>query len=211
MKTTALLLCVAGGVVGGAARAGAQELNAPGAARVEVGVSPAGGTFFTADPDHDGDFGNYAIGANATYNANRFVGIEGEIGAGIGVKQQITFNAVPFDDLRSPNTTAYNGNVVVYPGGHDRPLVPYLTAGLGAMTIFARDELAAVDLFSTETLFTQNFGGGLKWWSADNWGLRADYRFIIVNGRDNLDPFFGLDRTRFGNRVSASVLYTFGN
>jgi hypothetical protein len=53
-------------------------------------------------------------------------------------------------------------------------------------------------------------GAGLKWWATDNWGVRGDYRFIIVNGRDTVNPFFGLNTTRYGNRVSGSFLYSFG-
>ncbi len=77
------------------------------------------------------------------------------------------------------------------------------------MSLFSRSALNALDLTSTETFGSENVGGGIKWWSANNWGIRGDYRFIVVNGRSSVDPFFGLNETRYGNRITGSFMYTF--
>jgi opacity protein-like surface antigen len=198
-------------IIGLALPAAAQEAAPAGAGRFEVGVIPGGGTFFTkGSSDAQSSFKNYALGASATYNMNRFVGIEGELGGGLGTKQTIDFNQVSFADLKSPNTLAYNGNVSYYPGGNDRALVPYVTGGLGGLTMMASSDFAPLGQSHDETFFTQNVGAGVKWFSSQHWGLRGDYRYIIVDKKDNADPFFGLNENRFGHRISGSLLFTFG-
>jgi hypothetical protein len=198
-------------VFGTATIAAAQDTSEAGAQRIEIGVFPAGGTFFTkGSTDAESSFKNYALGASITANVSRVVGFEGEIGAGIGVTQTLDFNQVSFANLKSPSTFAYNGNVVVYPGGKDHSWVPYATAGLGGLTIRAGDELATFALTRNSTFLTENFGGGLKWFANSVWGLRADYRFIMINKSDTADPFFGLNDSRVGHRVYGSVVFTFG-
>jgi opacity protein-like surface antigen len=191
--------------------AAAQDTNEAGAQRVEIGVFPAGGTFFTqGSSGSEASFKNYALGASVTANISRFVGLEGEIGEGIGFKQTIDFSQISVPNLTSPSTFAYNGNVAWYPGGKDHAFVPYVTGGLGGLTIRARDELATFDLTRNTTFLTENFGGGVKWFANRVWGLRADYRYIMVNKSDSADPFFGLNDSRVGHRVYGSVVFTFG-
>src|SRR5262245_14000467 len=67
--------------------------RAPGAGRIEIGAFPGGGIFFGNDATNDGpNFGNYALGASMTVNFNKWVGVEGEVGGGIGIRQNMTFN-----------------------------------------------------------------------------------------------------------------------
>lgn len=182
-----------------------------GAGRFEVNAAPAGGIFFTkAENDAETDFGNYALGASATYNVNRLFGIEGELGGGFGVRQELNIAGDRFGDTKSPNTLAYNGNLVFAPGGSDRPVVPYATGGMGGLTLFERKELASLGLANNETFFTANAGAGMKWFSTRYWGVRGDYRFFWVNGKTDAPAFFGLTGDRFGHRVYGSILFTFG-
>ena len=70
----------------------AQEGGA-GAGRIEIGAFPGGGMFFTSSTKTgQPDFGNYALGASFTFNMNRWVGVEGELGGGLGIHQTLTFN-----------------------------------------------------------------------------------------------------------------------
>jgi hypothetical protein len=193
-----------------AAPAWAQE-GRVGAERFEITAIPGGGMFFTEGKDNsEADFSNYALGASVAYNFNRWVAVEGEIGSGIGVKQDLSFNGTTFGDRKSPNTLAYNANLLVAPGGSDRSIVPYLAGGLGGLTLFERDELGPLGLTSNETFFSGNLGAGMKWYSGRHWGLRGDYRFFWINGKDDAPPFFGLTGDRFGHRVYGSILFTFG-
>jgi hypothetical protein len=195
------LLCSAG-------VAAAQEKA--GAGRWEVGISPGGGTFFTkGSTDAQSSFKNYALGASMTWNANRLFGIEGEVGGGLGVKQDITFNQTPFTGIEAPDTIAYNGNAVYAPAGNDRAFVPYVAGGMGGLTVRPKAVLNDFGLTNTTTFLSENLGGGIKWFSSKHWGLRGDYRFIVVNGRTSADSFFGLNETRYGNRVYGSLLLTY--
>jgi hypothetical protein len=194
----------------GPAAALAQE-GAAGAGRYEIAAAPGGGMFFTkGDEDVETDFGNYALGAAFTYNVNRLLGIEGEIGSGIGIKQRMTVNGAVLHNIKSPTTLAYNGNLIVSPVGNDRALAPYVAGGAGGLTLFERDELHAAGLLEDEAFFTMNAGGGLKWYASRYWGVRGDYRFFWVDGKDNAPSFFGLAGERFGHRVYGSFLFTFG-
>ncbi|MBI3047654.1 MAG: outer membrane beta-barrel protein [Acidobacteria bacterium] len=200
--TTAVLLL-------GPATAVAQEQA--GAGRFEVNAAPAGGMFFTkGENDSETDFGNYALGASATYNINHLFALEGEIGSGIGVRQELNISGNAFSNTKSPNTLAYNGNLVYTPGGNDRSVVPYLTGGMGGLTLFEREELASLGLAKNETFFTANMGAGAKWFSSRYWGLRGDYRLFWVNGKDDAPTFFGLTGDRYGHRFYGSILFTFG-
>ena len=205
-RTLAVFAMVA--FVGMGSVAAAQE-NA-GAGRVEIGISPGGGTFFTkGTTDAQSSFKNYALGGSFTFNANRLFGVEGEFGGGLGVKQDMTFNQSLMTAVEAPNTYAYNGNAIYAPAGNNHPFVPYAAGGMGGLTIQPRTGVHALGALNTTTFLSENFGGGLKWFSSRHWGVRGDYRFIVVNGKSTADPFFGLNETRYGNRVYGSLLLTY--
>lgn len=174
--------------------AGAQEVsNGPG--KLEVTLMPAGGTFFVSKGDSP-DFGNYSYGGALTFNINRFVGIEGEVTGSAGVTQDLEL-AGGVANLKTPNLLSYTGNVVVSAdtGGS---LVPFVTGGVGGVTMFRRAELGVND---DSTFLAGNIGGGLKWYApSGRWGLRGDYRFIAVDAKDDAPAFFGHD-TRYAHRV----------
>jgi hypothetical protein len=183
----------------GATQAIAQE-RAPGPGPLEITVTPAGGTFFTSKGSGP-DFGNYTYGGALTYNINRVVGIEGEAGGSAGVTQDLEFNGAT-SNVKTPNTFTYSGNLVVSaPTGHS--VVPFVTGGVGGLTMFERAELGVND---AQTFLTGNVGGGVKWYAPNGrWGLRGDYRFIAVQSKDDAPAFFGQE-TRYGHRVSVGVL-----
>jgi opacity protein-like surface antigen len=201
-RTVALLLVTLIGISGAAA----QEVSA-GAGRLEVTAFPGGGIFFTEGSSTEPNFGNYALGISFTANANRFVGVEGELGGGLGVRQTLTFNARTLTDQKTPSMLAYNGNLIVSPGGSDRPLVPYVAAGLGGLTMFNASDVEALGVTKDHTFLTMNTGGGVKWFAANGWGIRADYRFFRVQDQDNAPLFFG-QGPRYGHRVYAGLLLT---
>jgi opacity protein-like surface antigen len=185
-----------------ASRADAQEGPA-GAGRAEITFIPAGAVFFTENTDASApSFGNYQLGGAATYNVNRYLGVEGEVASSIGVSQSLDFGYPSTE--RTPDVLSYMGNVVVsLPGGS--PVVPYVTGGVGGLSLFSRE---AFGIDKTETLFATNVGGGLKWY-AGRWGLRGDYRFIAVPSKDDVSAFFGQE-ARYGHRVYGAVMLNVG-
>ena len=186
----AALLFVAAG------RAHAQQT--PGT--VEITVIPGGGTFFTSS-DTASSFGNYNVGGAVTYNVNRFVGIEGEVGGTLGVSQNLQLGGIT-NNAKTPNLLNYAADVVVSAPTHTS-VVPYVTGGVGGLTMF---DQASVGVTSTETFLTGNAGGGLKWYAPNGrWGLRGDYRFVAVRSNDSAPAFFGQD-TRYGHRVYGALV-----
>ena len=180
-----------------AARASAQEISA-GPGKLEIAAIPAG-VVYLIKKDTLPSIGNYGVGGSLTYNVNRFVGVEGEGGVEIAVKD-LQFGSLG-SSTKAPNMLGYNANVVVSAAGH--PVVPYATAGVGGLTMFSREELG---FNSAETFLTGNVGGGVKWYAAGGrWGLRGDYRFFGVQSKDTAPAFFGTE-SRYGNRVYGAVI-----
>ena len=198
----AVLLAVA--AMSGATQAFAQDV-ASGPGRVVITIIPGGATFFTEASDNPQapSFGNYDLGGAAAVNFNRFLAVEGEVSGAIGISQSLQFGALNVDD-KSPHLLNYSGNLVVSPPT-GRSVVPYVTGGVGGLTLFDRPALAIDD---GETFLTGNVGGGLNWY-AGRWGLRGDYRFITVQSKDDAPAFFGQE-TRYGHRVYGGVLLNIG-
>ena len=194
-----LVAIISMGAILAAVPAFAQEV-APGPGTVEVTIIPGGATVFTSK-DAGPKFGNYTYGGAVALNFNRYVGIEGEAGGTVGRAQDLTFSGSTAN-LKTPNTLTYSGNVVAHVGtGYS--VVPFVTGGVGGLTMFERSELSIND---RQTFLTGNVGGGVKWYAPNSrWGLRADYRFIAVLLKDNAPDFFGHD-TRYGHRVYGAVV-----
>lgn len=197
----AVLLAVMG--LGGTSQAYAQDA-VPGPGTVVVTVIPGGGTFFTEGKDTNGpSFGNYDLGAGVEVNINRYIGIEGELSGALGVSQDLQFGGRT-SNLKTPNLVNYNGNVVVSAPNRSS-VVPYATGGVGGLSLL---DNAGLGINDTETFLTGNVGGGLKWFSG-RWGLRGDYRFVVVRSKDDAPSFFGQE-TRYGHRVYGGVLINAG-
>src|SRR5262245_2812639 len=193
----AVLLTVTGLV--GVNQAYAQEVTS-GPGRVEISIIPAGGVFFTERTEtQEPSFGNYDLGGAVAVNFNRFVGVEGEVSGALGISQDLQVGGLT-SNLKTPDILNYSGNVVVNAANHSS-VVPYATAGVGGLSVF---EKAGLGINDTETFFTGNVGGGVKWYSG-RWGLRGDYRFIGVQSKDDAPTFFGRE-TRYGHRVYGAVL-----
>jgi hypothetical protein len=197
-RRIALVAAVVGWL--GASQAYAQEI-APGAGTLEITVIPGGGTFFTEAEESDGpSFGNYDIGAGVTVNFNRYVGVEGEVSGALGISQELQFDGLSAEQ-KTPHLLNYSGNLVVSAPNRRNSLVPYVTGGVGGLSLFER---AGLGIGDTTTFFTGNVGGGLKWY-AGRWGLRGDYRFVAVQSQDDAPAFFGRE-TRYGHRVYGGII-----
>lgn len=178
---------------------------APGPGKVVITIIPGGATFFTEAKDNPRgpSFGNYELGGSVAVNFNRYLGVEGEVSGGIGVSQSMQLGASAIDE-KSPNLLNYSANLVLS-APNRTSVVPYLTGGVGGLTMFERQPLTADGV---ETFVTGNVGGGLAWY-AGRWGLRADYRFIAVQAKDEAPSFFGAEE-RYGHRLYAGVLLNVG-
>jgi hypothetical protein len=180
----------------------AQEAGSGGPGTLEVTMIPGGATFFTSsDSAASSNFVNYTLGAGVGYNFNRYLGVEGEVGGTVGISQDLQIGGSVIN-AKTPNTMNYSGNIVVS-APVSRSVVPYVTGGAGAMTMFGRDALGVGD---TTTFATGNVGGGVKWYASNGrWGLRGDYRFVAVGSKDDAPAFFGRE-TRYGHRIYGGVV-----
>jgi hypothetical protein len=178
-----------------AGQAVAQETAGPG--KVEVTLIPAGATFFTNESPGP-NFNNYNVGAAAAFNFSRAIGVEGEVGGSFGLKQHLP----GLDDVDTPNMLSYNANLVVGVPAHS--LLPYVTGGIGGLTVYSSRDLGIDD--NIGTFLTGNVGGGLKWYqSGGRWGLRGDYRYQFIQSKDDAPAFFG-QGSRHGNRIYGGVI-----
>jgi hypothetical protein len=197
IRSTAIFIALLS--LGGVNRANAQETT-PGPGTLEVTVIPAGGTFFT-NGNSASSFGNYTLGGALTYNINRVVGVEGEVSGSLGIVQDLQYGGLTTNQ-KTPNTLAYTANLVLAAPTHS-PLVPYVTGGIGGLTMFND---ASLGINNDQTFLIGNVGGGLKWYAPNGqWGLRGDYRFMVTQSQDSAPAFFGQD-TRYGNRVYLGVI-----
>jgi hypothetical protein len=189
----------------GAGQAYAQDV-VPGPGAVVVTIIPGGATFFTEGKDTKGpSFGNYGLGAGVEVNFNRYIGAEGEVSSALGITQDLQLTG-GVSNLKTPNLLNYSGNLVVSAANHSS-LVPYVTGGVGGLTLF---DTASLGVNRTETFLSGNVGGGVKWFSGKGrWGLRGDYRFTAVRSKDDAPSFFGQE-TRYGHRVYGGVLINAG-
>ena len=173
----------------------------PGPGAVVVTIIPGGTTFFTeGKATNEPSFKNYGLGGGVEVNFNRYVGVEGEVTGALGITQDLNFTSFT-SNQKTPNLLNYSGNVVVSAANRSS-IVPYVTGGIGGLTLFDK---ATLGVTNTDTFLTGNVGGGVKWFTG-RWGLRGDYRFVTVKSRDDAPNFFGQE-TRYGHRVYGGLLF----
>jgi len=198
MKRSIAIAITAVAIVG-AQRASAQEIAA-GPGTLDVTIVPGGGTFFTSK-NNAPNFGNYTLGGTLTYNVNRVIGVEGEVGTSLGISQDLAFGGLN-GSYKTPNTLDYSANLVASLPTNSA-FRPYATGGVGGLTMFERPTLGVT---STDTFLVGNVGGGLKWYAPNGrWGVRGDYRFIALRGKDDAPAFFG-QTDRYGHRVYGGIV-----
>lgn len=190
----------------------AQEAERPQPA-LEITIVPGGATIFQkGDETGEPAFTNYGLGGAVTYNFRRHFAAEAEVLTSLGISQNLEF-ATFQQDARTPNILQYTGNLTVYLPTRST-LVPFAIGGVGGLTVFEKEPLV---IPATRTFLSGNVGGGLKWY-AGRWGVRADYRFLVVRSRelDVLGPgerpraeFFGKE-TRYGHRVYGAIILSVG-
>ena len=135
------------------------------------------------------------FGGQVGYLARGVIGGEflADFSPGVG-----SFNNLLFE--QSPNVNSYMFNLIaVAPFGHAHSYDPYISGGIGAVTlsstIFTVDptrDCRTLDALQPETVsgsrFGWNLGGGVMAWSEKNWGFRGDVRYYKT-ASNNTDVF----------------------
>ena len=178
----------------------AQSTAEPG--KAELAIVPGGWvTFLAPDVFPEPAFSEYLIGVSITYNPGP-IGIEGGYVVGLGRSQELKFGSTVVTK-KSPPVFMDSVNLIVPLMGNRRKVVPFVTAGIGETTINRTRDVGQPD---TETFFTGNFGGGLKWYSEGRLGFRGDYRYAISRSEFGAPgSFFGRER-RKSHRFYAGLI-----
>ena len=200
-----------------ASSAASAQTKPIGAGKLEIGLFPMGAAFFTGgDDDREVDFNVYSAGGNLTYYLNPRTAVEGELGVGFGLAQDILFRKAQVLHVQMPNVWDYFGNVVYFPtGATGRRLATYVTAGAGILSLQSRQPTTPFgydrDTVGFETFGAENLGAGVKIFraaDAPDWGFRVDYRYVIVNENSDAPAFFARAKQRGGHRITFGVLHT---
>jgi hypothetical protein len=189
------------------ATAGAASAQEVGAGRVEIGcaVFGVGGLFMEAATPTEPSFNKYVFGGSVTFNLNRHFGLETDLSLTLGQRQASTQSLTP---QTTPNLFSYGQNLVYNPIGSDRALAPYVVGGVGGWTLFDTAGSADLGLPGPHTYLTGDVGGGVRWFMVRHWGIRADYRHILIKN-DASVPFFGPQSLRQANRIYGALELTF--
>jgi hypothetical protein len=144
-------------------------------------------------------------GGNVAVAVNRYIMPYGEFSyfPGIGRKQSIDLGggrranatfSIPLAD--------FHGGIHLRLSGGQSPVVPYLVAGVGGIRTFARTETVTIQdsLGSTsipipvpaETNFAANFGGGIRYYTTERFGLRIEAKLYKPTGTFT-DPFYKIE------------------
>ena len=184
--------------------AGSASAQSVGAGKADLSIVPGGWVSFAEPDTHpEPSFADYVIGASVSFAPASWVGLEGEVLAGLRRSQELKFGSTKTLNTKSPPVFMDAVNVVIPFLGDQRPVVPFVTVGIGETTINRTRDVGQAD---TETFTTGNFGGGVKWYSPSRWGFRVDYRYFVIRSEAQAPgTFFGRDQRR-AQRVTGSVV-----
>jgi hypothetical protein len=179
-----------------------------GAERIEISSAVFGGGLFVVPPPVSGEDASrsYVVSGAVTANLTARIGVEGDVGVALGrTDTHRVFGTVPTDQ-RTPNIMTLLVNGVYSPARSDRPFVPYVTAGVGALTVFGDTASPPFGLAPQHTYFVGSFGGGLRWFPVPHWGFRGDYRYLPIKKDDRTSP---QPVVGSAHRVYAALVLTF--
>jgi hypothetical protein len=81
--------------------------------------------------------------------------------------------------------------------------------GIGAFNVVKREGTDALGVTQSYALLAGNLGAGVKWYAVRGWGLRGDYRILLIQRNDTASDFFGGLGTRYGHRLYAAAFAAF--
>ena len=197
-----LVSLLLGLVVSGVTPAFAQ--GTPGPGKAELTIVPVGWVS-VAKPDTGPEpaFSQFLLGGTMTVNWS-MVAIEAELMLAPGRSQNLAYGSVSRSQT-TPKVVIDSVNLVVPLMGNNHTTVPYVSAGIGEVTIMRTPD--NVEQPDSETFTAGDFGGGVKWYGAGRWGFRGDYRFTIVRSKDKSPGTFFGDERRKVHRVYGAVVF----
>lgn len=160
--------------------------------------------FYKFEGNEDMD-SSLALGLRLGYNITKYVGIEGYAHYVPTRIQSVGQGYSPAywdaNTGQSMQAVGYGieGVVNLLP---DRNLVPFIAAGIGGIHYSRANEDTTDNRYNK---FAVSYGGGLKWFFAENWAVRGDVRHVMNfdSFHNNLLGTIGLTYAFGGKRVAA--------
>lgn len=144
-------------------------------------------------------------GGNVAVAVNRYLMPYAEFSyfPGIGRKQSIDLGGGRRADVSFSLPLAdFHGGIHLRMSGGQSPVVPYLVAGAGGIRTFSRTETVTIqDSLGTtripipipaETSFAANFGGGIRYYTTERFGIRVEAKVYKPTGTFT-DPFYKVE------------------
>ena len=123
---------------------------------------------------------NIPVGASLTYGLNQTWALEGDFSWFVPVKQQVQLDDGVFADRKSPDVLTYQANAVARMYMEDNPWLPYVTAGMGGMSVLSSDKPDREPRLSKSVnMFATNFGVGTGYRMSELWSLKIDFREFV--------------------------------
>jgi opacity protein-like surface antigen len=186
----------------------AQDVKGPKRTEITSAIF-AGGMVIMPSPQVGGPASrNYLINLALTRNLTRWIGVEADGGVALSQSQTHDLYGTVPDDARTSNLLLYSGNVVVNAFSDDRPVMPYLIAGLGAVRTFSDEDAAASGLAANTTYLTGSAGAGARWFPETHWGMRVDYRYLAIKN-DAPAPPAGQRIVRSAHQIYVALILRF--
>jgi OOP family OmpA-OmpF porin len=160
--------------------------------------------FYKFEGNEDMD-SSIALGLRLGYNITKYVGIEGYahyVPTRIqSVGQGYSSDYWDSNTGQSMHALGYGieGVVNLLP---DRNIIPFLAAGIGGIHYSRANEDTTDNRYNK---FAVSYGGGLKWFFAENWAVRGDVRHVMNfdSFHNNLLGTIGLTYAFGGRRAAA--------
>jgi opacity protein-like surface antigen len=177
-----------------------------GAGKVELDSALLGGGLLLfpsngAQPPH-----GYVFDFAAAANLTRRIGVEGDLAWAMSRRQTLALSGAGPIEQHSPNMLFYSANVILNPIGHVHRLVPYAELGAGALTVLAAP--STFGIAGDTTHLAVNLGAGLRWFIIPHWGVRGDYRYVVITGVPD-SAIVGVVPIRHAQRLYGALVLTF--
>lgn len=187
--------------------AAAQDVR--GAERIEIdsAIFGGGGLLVQSSAGSEPRSRSYVASGALTANVSRWIGVEGDVAWALGRREAHDFYGVVPIGPHAPNMLLYTGSLVYNPFGSNRPFVPYLTAGVGGLTVFSVQAASTFGLPGDTTYLTASGGGGVRWFPIRHWGVRGDYRMLRI--RNDARGPAGQRIVRSAHRLYGALVLTF--
>ena len=120
---------------------------------------------------------NIPVAASLTYGLTQTWALEGDVSWFVPVMQEVHLVNGATADRKSPDVLTYQANAVARMYMEGSSWLPYVTAGVGGMTVRASDKPDREPRLSESvSMLATNFGVGTGYRMNEQWSVKIDFR-----------------------------------